>query len=112
VIDVVQEEIERRDALRQAALNRIPFTASNDARQQIVREDFFRAFFASVDREGDALIKKRQVGSLLAAAQFFGGQIEQALIERKLAGARRPFAVEHLVISGVEMIVRKRQRQS
>ena len=31
---------------------------ANQARQQIVRKDFFCAFVAPVDREGDALIKK------------------------------------------------------
>ena len=61
-VNVAQEEIERGDALREAALDAIPLLRSNQARQQVVREDALRAFFAAVDGEGDALGEKREIG--------------------------------------------------
>ena len=82
VVDVVQKQIERGDALRQAALDVAPFRAGDDARQQVVGKDALGAFFAAVDGEGDALIQKREVGGLLAAADFLGGQRGKSFQQR------------------------------
>ena len=78
VVDVAQEQVERGDALRQAAFDGLPLGAGDDARQQVVREDAFGALVAAVDREGDALVQKRDVGGLLFAAHFFGRQARAA----------------------------------
>ena len=45
-----------------------------EAGQQIVGKDALGAFFAAVDGEGDALGEEGEIGRLLAALQFFGGQ--------------------------------------
>jgi hypothetical protein len=73
VVDVLEEEVERGDALGETALDRLPFGAGDDARDEIVGEDLFGAFVASVDGEGDALIEEAEVSGLLAAAQLVGG---------------------------------------
>jgi hypothetical protein len=57
-------------------------------------------------------MQERQVGGLLAAAQLFGRQIEQPLVERQVTRTRHAFAVEHLVIGRVKMIIGKRRRQA
>ncbi len=56
VIDVFQKQVQRRDALREAALHTLPLRRSHDAGQQIVREDALGSFVAAVDRERDALV--------------------------------------------------------
>ena len=55
-VNVFQEEIECGNALGQPFFHDGPFARRDHARQQIVGKDLFRAFFASVDGEGDALV--------------------------------------------------------
>ena len=55
MIDVVQEKVERGDALGQAALDQVPFARRDDARDQVERENPLRSLVVVVDREGDAL---------------------------------------------------------
>ena len=97
VIDVVQEQVERGDALGQAALDDVPVGGRDDARQQIVREDALGAFVAAVDGEGDALVEEGQVRLLLAPQQFLGRQPGQLLVQLPVRTARLRLAVEHLV---------------
>ena len=49
VIDVAQKEVDRREALRQAALDRRPLAGRDDARQQILGKDALRSRFIAVD---------------------------------------------------------------
>ena len=87
-VDIAEEEIERGDALGEAALDAVPLLRGDETRQQIVGEDALGAFFAAVDGEGDALGEKRQIGGLLAALQFFGGQTGQRLGQRAVMGTQ------------------------
>ncbi len=79
MINVLEKQIEGCDALGEARLDLPPLGASDDARQQIVREDPLGALFAAVDRERDALMQETEVGRLLAAAKFVGRERQQAL---------------------------------
>ena len=88
VIDVAEEEIEGGQALREAFFDLRPFVSGNDSRNQIVGEDALGAFFAAVHREGDAFLEEREIGGLLAFAQFFGSQAEQRALERLIVLAR------------------------
>ena len=74
VIDILEKQIERGEALCEAAFNDVPFRAGDDTRQQVMRENSFGAFFAAIDGESNALVEKREVGFELAAAKFLGGK--------------------------------------
>ena len=63
MIDVVQKQIERGDALHEPALDQFPFLRRNDSRDQIERENPFRALVVVVNRKGDALLKKVDAAS-------------------------------------------------
>ena len=92
VVDVLQEEIERVDALRQTALEVLPLRAGQHARQQIVREDPLRALVVAVHREGDALVEERAVGRELTDPQLVDLDLEQPIEEhagRSRAARRR-----------------------
>ena len=80
-VDIAQEKIERRDALRQAALDAVPLLGRNQPRQQVVGKDALGALVAPVDGEGDALGEERELGRLLAPLQ---------LVLRAAAPASRP----------------------
>ena len=58
MVDIFEEEVERGDALGEAAFDFAPFVVRDDARQEIVGEDALGAFFVAVDGEGDALMEK------------------------------------------------------
>ena len=111
VIDVLEEEIEGGDALRQAALDGVPVTGRDDARQQIVGEDALGRLVAAVDGEGDALVEEGQVRLLLAAQQLLGRQLQQLLVQLAVVTARLRLAVEHLV-EGVREAVAGEQIRS
>ena len=48
VVDVVQEEVQRADALLQAAFQQSPFVRRDDARDQVEGENPFRALVSSL----------------------------------------------------------------
>jgi len=58
------------NALGQPALNVVPLGAGNDAWQQVLGENPLCALLAAVDSECGALVEKRQVGRVFAAADF------------------------------------------
>jgi hypothetical protein len=104
VVDVVEKEVERGDALHQPAFDGFPLGCGDDARQQVVGEDAFGAARVAVDGEGDALVQKREVGSLLARLQFRWRQLEQAPVEKLVLRPRRAVGREHLVVGVVQLI--------
>ena len=110
VIDVLQEQIERGDALGQAALDGVPFGAGDDARQEVVRKDPLGALFAAIDGEGDALVEERQVGRLLLAAHFVGRQLHQHIVDKLVVRPHRAGAGEHFVVSVAQVVRLKRIR--
>ena len=58
VVDVVQEQIQRGDALDQSGLDVLPLSPRDDARQEIEGEDALGALVVVVDRKSDALVEK------------------------------------------------------
>ena len=82
MIDVFQEEVQRQDALRQAAFDRLPLCGGEDARHQVIGEDALGAMLLTIDGEGDALVQERKIGGLLPIAQLIIGQFGQPGIER------------------------------
>ncbi len=96
-VDVAQEEVERGDALREAALDAVPLLRGDQARQQIVREDALGAFFAAVDGEGDALGEEGEIGRLLAALQLAGGQGGKGLGQGAIVRPQLAAGLAHLV---------------
>ena len=88
VVDVVEEEVERRDTLDQPALHRLPFRGGDDARQQVVGEDAFGAPRVAVDGEGDALVEEGEIGGLLAGVQLRGRQLQEPFVEELVLRTR------------------------
>ena len=87
VVDVLQEQIDGRQTLRESAFERVPLAARDDPREQIEREDPLGALIVSVDGEGDALREERAVGFELTLPQFILRGDEQFLDQRRHSAA-------------------------
>ncbi len=102
VVDVLQEQIDRGEPLRQATFDRAPFAGRDDAWQQIVREDALGPGFVSVDGERDALGQERLVGVGLPLAELRQRGCEQVLDERAALRPRLSGRVQQLVVRVIE----------
>mgnify|MGYP003694369847 CR=1 FL=1 len=56
VIDVMQEQVESREPLNQAALDVLPFIRRDNPWNEIEGKDTLGSFIATVDGEGDPLV--------------------------------------------------------
>ena len=86
VIDVLEEQVDGGQPLREAALERPPLGRGDDARQQVEGKDPLGALLVAVDREGDALRQKGLVGLGLALAEIRGRRGPQ-IVEERLGSA-------------------------
>ncbi len=111
MVDVFEKEIECRDALSQAILDLSPFLMRDDPREQIVRKNALGAFVVSIDSKGDALMQEREIGGLLALAQFFGWEFQQTLEQRLIVRPRHPRGRKHFIVGCVELIVAERRAE-
>ena len=104
VIHVFEEEIQRRDPLRESALDPFPFPRSDNPGQQIVRKNPLCAFVTSVDGESDALVEERLVRLVFAASQFVRPQAQEQVVEWAILFSRMIDGAEHLVVSAIEFV--------
>ena len=105
VIDVVDEQVERADALLQAALDAAPFRGRDDPRHDIERKDPLGAGAVAVDVEGDAHVQERALGGLLPAEELAVGQRFDELAERARRRPRLAVGVEHLIEEAAGFVV-------
>ena len=98
VVDVVQEAVQRLDALHEALGERVPFRLRDDARDGVEGDQPLGAGLVAVHREGDADAVEQQVGlaPLLADAARRRGL--EPLGEGAVVLAQHPFRVAHLVV--------------
>jgi len=97
VVDVVQEKIERGDALDQPPLDRPPLAVRDDARRQVEREDALRPPVVVVDREGDAPAHESQIDGGLLSPVLGLVEVPEVLGDARVVGANGSRFVEHLV---------------
>ena len=104
VVDVVDEVVERVDALFEPALDPLPLLGAHDAGDQVERKNALRAGGVAVDVEGDAHLQQQTLGGTLAAQQLpvferLNGLEQQAGFRPDLAAG-----VEHLVMKTISLI--------
>src|SRR5205085_11694973 len=104
MINVAQKLIEGGDALGTARLDLPPFSRSDDARQQVVREDPLGASLTAVNVESDSLIEKGKIGCLLAPPELVDRNREQPAVQLPVVRAWIARAIEHFVPSVVKLI--------
>ena len=107
MVDVLQEQIDGRQSLRESAFERVPLAAGDDPREQVEWEDPLRALIVSIHGEGDALREERAVGFELTLPQLILRGDEQFLDQRAIVWPRAPIGLEHLVVRIVETVLRE-----
>ena len=100
MVNVVDEEVQRADALFQTPLDAIPLLAGDDAWDRVERDDPLDAAPAAVNRERDALIAHQEVGRAMAAFQLLGPELAESIMERRVVRAGFSGRDEHLVEAG------------
>ena len=98
VIDIVQEEVERIDALLQTLLEQPPFRRVNDARDDVEGNQAFGAGIFPVNREGDADAMEGALGFLAFLGDLFGRRPVQPVGKSLVMGADRAVARSHLIV--------------
>ena len=88
MVNVVQEQVQRADALFQAAFEQGPFVGRDDARDQVEGKNFLRAAVIVVDRERDALRQEGRVGEGTLALELVLAHALEAFEEGLVMGTR------------------------
>jgi hypothetical protein len=104
VVNIINEQIQRRDALLQPALDRLPFAGFNHARHDVERPDLFGARLMAIHREGDAQVQERPFGIALAALQFPLGKRFNPPHQCLAPRPGRAFGGEHFVVKTIGRI--------
>ena len=101
VVDVVDEAVERGDALAQAALHLSPFVGRDDARNQVEGDQALGAVavlvLRAVDREGDADAAEDDFRFLAAGAHHLGRLLREPVVVATVMFADGVAALPHLV---------------
>ena len=92
VIDVVEEDVDRLDALDAAPLDQIPFGAVEDAGDEVEGDQTFGRAAFSINGEGDAEPAKQLLGGVLLGGERIRSRDCRACRQgrRKRAGPCRP----------------------
>ena len=97
VIDVVQEQVQRGDPLRDACLQMLPFRCGDHPRDDVERQDAVDGVLVGIDDEGDAEIVKLPLRILRASAQFIEVECCQPLADQRRMFGRQVHGSEQLV---------------
>ena len=113
-VDILEEQVERARALRQAGLEPAPFGARDETRHDVERDEPLGGVLVAVDAEGDADAPEHVFGLGAARGQQFGRRLlkpaSDLAIERpRLAGGnahlveRRHAACPNLIAGAVRL---------
>ncbi len=88
-VDVLQEGVDRLDALDQPRAQPRPFVGEEDARDDVERDDPLGGVAVAIDGEGDAELAEGLLRGLLAALQLGLRRIGDPVRQRREFGPRR-----------------------
>ena len=109
MVDVVDEHVQRCDALLQSALQIFPLGGGDDARQHVERKDPLGAGLVAVHAEGDAHAQQRTLGRRLTTLQFAGTKRLYTLDENASVGPRLAIITDQFIVKAAGFVVLKTQ---
>jgi hypothetical protein len=112
VVHVVEEHVERADALLEAPVDDAEVLGLDDPGDDVEREDPLLPLVVAVDVEGVPEIEQRRLGRLLPPEQLPLGQGLDSLDEQGRTRTRtQPFALEGLVVEALGVITVESQKR-
>ena len=105
MIDVVDEEVQRADALLEAPLDPVPFGRRHDPRDEIEGKDPLGAGAVAVHVERDSHVQECALGRLLPPQQLAIDHRLDQLDQRPGGRSRLAPVLEHLVEERAGLIV-------
>jgi len=97
VIDVMEKQIQGRNALHQAMFHALPFPCRDDARDQIKGEDPFSAARIAIHVKRDALTQEREVHGAALGLQILRYDLGERFAKLGVMRQRPIFSAEHFV---------------
>ena len=94
VVDVVDEQVQRVDALPQAPVDPVPLLGRDQARHEVERKDLLLAAVIAVDVERDAHVHQVALGGALPSLEVPLGQGVDPVHEEAELAARRAVGME------------------
>ena len=104
-VDVLDEVVQRRDPLFQAALGLLPFLLRNDARDDVERPRSVEHLAFGINREGDAHDLDCQISRKAAVGEVLLGKAGEIVEQAFRHGTRLAVAFEQLVVHAVAAIL-------
>ena len=113
VVDVVDEAVQRTDALGEPALDVRPLHRRQDARHEVQRKGPLERRTILAGRvEGDPLLDEDRVTATAGHGEQLGPELPQGGGERGRVRTRRPVGLEELVEESVHRLVRRRRTRA
>src|SRR5579862_1258512 len=109
VVDVVEEKVERGDALDESAFEKFPFLGRDDARHEVERKNAFGAARIAIDVERYALAQKREINGIAFGVKIVFSQAIESGLQLLVMAQNASIAAEHFVEKAVYMIVRQQR---
>ena len=98
VVNIVQEQVERHDALGEPGLQMLPLGGGHHPRDRIEGENPLGAAVVVIDIEGDALAQEVEFGIRLAREEVLLVELAEFAQQRRAMGAHRTIGAEHFVV--------------
>jgi hypothetical protein len=96
VIDVVEEQIQRRHPLHYATFDVLPFIRTQDARDRVERQDAVDRIAIRINRKGDAQIVEGLFGVSRASGQIEDRRRGEPFANPGIGGTVQQLAIETL----------------
>ena len=105
VINVVEKEVQRLDALLKSGGQMVPFLLRNDARHEVERENPLGAALLAVDGEGDPLLQEREIDRFPLLVEFLRRQLVQTIDQVLIMRAGGAVRFEGFVEEGAAVVL-------
>ena len=105
MIHIVEKQVERLDALLEAALDPFPLRRLHHARQHVKRPDFFRRGLIAIDVKGDAHMQQGAFSSLLAAVHLSVRQRTDQPRQECCFRPRTPVRQKHFIVKSIGIVI-------
>src|ERR1700692_65976 len=103
-VDVIEEEVERRQALLQAGFYPLPGLGRDDPRDDVEGEDLLRSLGVRVHGKGDPVVAEHLDRQVVAAGKLPRTKPVELLVQPAVARSRFAGSRKHFVVEAVRLI--------